>query len=370
MAKRKKSIMIIGYGSRAQGWRRAIQKHPDYELTGIIDTDTELLENLPFDLIHLDKDCAYVSIEDACKYGQKPDVVLIATPIYTHHSIVRESMQLGINVICEKNMASTIHQGKQMVQMAIDHPELSTAISTQYRYTQKIWTAKKFYTSPEKEELVGNIGMIKWEDYGYRGESRWGWRRFLENIYLEDMSVHWFDCLRYITGLECVHVKADAFMPRYSTWHGSSTVFASLAFAEPQYYNDRHNWIWVDFAGDWQKRGQTFEVQEMYGEKGQCKLTGQWGIEIKHYTDIMNTTKFEEDGYLPQQDVENMGTTYTDDMIILEQMSRSIDSGGQKQPGTNFKEAFKSFAISQAAKESSEMGYAVNPMKYWKDWLL
>jgi len=40
-------------------------------------------------------------------------------------------------------------------------------------------------------------------------------------------------------------------------------------------------------------------------------------------------------------------------------MSRGIDSGGQKQPGTNFCEGFKTFVATQAFKESSYTGKAV-----------
>ncbi|MHA1870556.1 MAG: Gfo/Idh/MocA family protein, partial [Promethearchaeota archaeon] len=360
--------MITGYGGQGNSWRRSIEKHPDWELIGIIDSNTELLESIPYETLGLDDDAGYTSIEEAVRFGEKPDCVVIATPINTHHSLVRETMDLGINVICEKNMAGNIHQGKQMVQKALEHPELCTAMGTQYRYGISVWTAHQFYRSPEKEEMIGKVGMIKWEDYGYRGEKRWGWRRFLPDIYLEDMSVHWLDSMRYITGMEFVYAQGSTFMPRYSDWHGSSTVVATLALAEPQFYNDRHNWIWVDFAGDWQKRGPVFSVKEFYGEKGQFKIHDSWGCEVKRYIDPNDTRKYEEDGYLPQQDVENLGTNYTGQLIILEQMKRGIDSGGEKQPGTNFVEGFKSFAVSMAIKESSELGISVNPMKYWKTW--
>ena len=51
-----------------------------------------------------------------------------------------------------------------------------------------------------------------------------------------------------------------------------------------------------------------------------------------------------------------MGTNYTGQGIILEQMSRGINSGGEIQPMTNFKEGFKSFAVSMGAIESSFTG--------------
>src|SRR5271157_387907 len=370
MANTKKKIMIIGLGGMGSGWAREIKKHPDYELRGIIDTDTELLENVPKMNLGLDGDQTYVSIEDACQFGEKPDVAVIATPINTHSGLVHEVMALGINPICEKNMASDLPQARQMVQLAKDHPELCTAVGTQYRYGGHIWTAKKFFE--QQNNPIGQLGMILWEDYGYRGDKRWAWRRFLQEVYLEDMAVHWFDTLRYITGMNIVQVKADTFKPVYSSWYGSSTVFANLALAKPENYSNRHEWVWCHFAGDWQKNGPTSHRQEFYGGTG-CAKVGEFGIEIKTYKNLQDTSKyFEEDGFLaidagPRENLPDVN--YEGDGMILEMMSRGIDSGGQIQPGTNFLEAFKSFVVSVACKESSFTGQSIWVPNYWKNFL-
>ncbi|MEX2683915.1 MAG: Gfo/Idh/MocA family protein [Candidatus Sigynarchaeota archaeon] len=371
MPKKKKTIAICGYGGMGHAWARDIKNHPDYELRGIIDTDTELLENIPKMNLGLDEDQGYISLEDMVRFGEKPDVVVIATPIPTHSGLVREAMDLGVNVICEKNMASDLHQAKQMVQKAIDHPELCTAVGTQYRYSPVNWAAKKFFELDPNP--LGKLGMILWEDWGWRGEKRWSWRRFLPDIYLEDMAVHWFDTMRYITGMDIVQVKADNFMPRYSGWFGSSTVFANLALAKPEHWKDRHEWVWCHFAGDWQRgpiKSDRSSRQEFYCAKGFAKL-GQWGVETFKYKQMdVQSNDFEEDGFLLADagPMEGIGDFHGDSMI-LEMMSRGIDSGGEKQPGTNFKEAFKSFVVSVACKESSFQGTSVWVPKYWKDFL-
>lgn len=195
----KKTAIIIGLGEIGRSWLRELRRHPEWECIGIVDTDTELLENLKS--FGIDEENGYISIEDAVKYGEKPDLAIIGTPIYTHHSLARECMDLDINVICEKNMASTIYQAKQMVQAAMDKPYLCTALGTQYRYETPQWNAKKFL---QEENQIGELGMISWYSADYRGEKRWGWRRWLQDIYLEDMAVHWFDTLRYITGMDIV----------------------------------------------------------------------------------------------------------------------------------------------------------------------
>jgi predicted dehydrogenase len=361
--------VIIGFGGHARGsWFNNIKKHPDFKLEGIIDSDTELLENVPKMIPGLTEDDCFMSIDDYVEMKGKPDLAIIATPIYTHHILVTEAMELGINVICEKNMASTIYQGRQMVQAAIDHPELSTAIGTQYRYFTKFWTAHKFFTTPA-ENPIGDISYIRWESAGNWGEKRRGWRRWLPEVYLEDMCTHWFDLLRYITGMDVVQVKCDSFIPKYSNWKGSSTTFVNLALANKKDYDNRHNWVWAQLYGDWQARGKNeghgFHV---YCEKGQAKITDSWGLELQLYKDA-DGHNIEEDGYMPQANIENLGTDFTDQAIILEMTKRCIQSKGKNQPGTNFKEAFKSFAISMAAIDSSRTGQSIWVPDYWKGFL-
>src|SRR5271157_3397587 len=364
----KKKIVIIGFGGQGRHWFREIQNHPDFELTGIIDTDTEMLEHLKeMTAGMVDNDQGYVSIEDCVQFGEKPDVAVIATPINTHHSIVRETMALGINTICEKNLASTIQQGRQMLQCALDHPELVTAVGLQNRFGYGFWTAQQFLRSKECEEKFGKLGVIKWYDSGYRGEKRWGWRRYLMEIYAEDQCTHWYDSLRCITGLDIVQVKADCFMPQYSDWHGSSTIMANLALAAPENYKHRHKWVWCQLFGDWQLGGPPSSSFQFFGEKGQFTIASL-GLELKIYKDPTNRTiKIEEDAYLPVDAGPIRNTPYVHQGVILEQVSRGIDAGGAIQPDTCFKEAFKSFAVSMGAIESSHTGQAIWVPKYWED---
>ena len=83
------------------------------------------------------------------------------------------------------------------------------------------------------------------------------------------------------------------------------------------------------------------------------------------------TDDFEEDAYLAMDagPMEGLDVPHTGQAMILEQMSRGIDSGGEIQPGTNYKEAFKSFAVSVACKESSFTGKAIWVPDYWKNLL-
>ena len=57
MAKKRntKTVTITGFGGIGHSWLRAINQHPDFELIGIIDIDTEMLENVESFGIGLDE---------------------------------------------------------------------------------------------------------------------------------------------------------------------------------------------------------------------------------------------------------------------------------------------------------------------------
>jgi predicted dehydrogenase len=363
----KKSVILIGFGNQGHEWFHSIHQHPDWELIGIVDSNTELLGHVPTINIGIGEDQVFPSIEDAVRYGQKPDLAIVAVPIYYHHLITKSVLDLDINVICEKNMATTIYQGRQMVQLAKDKPHLCTAVGTQYRYQTRYNTAYMFFR--QENVPIGPLGIIKWESHDFRGEVLKPWWFAQQDVYLEDMSIHWFDMIRYISGMDIVQVKADVFMPRYTTrWQGSTEVHALLALACPEDYENRHEWVFCDFYGGFQRGGSTFNDFEFFGRDGQVKIE-DFGMAIKTYTDPtrVDLGKFEEDAYLASDAGPVIeGTTFTGQEAILDHMSKAIDAGaGKHQPPTNFREAFKSFAVTMAAQESSRTGKTVWVPDYW-----
>ncbi|MFX0098438.1 MAG: Gfo/Idh/MocA family protein [Candidatus Hodarchaeota archaeon] len=360
-----KTAFIIGFGGHARNsWYKALNEHPDWKLTGIIDTDTELLENIPKLAPELDEDQGYIDLQDALLHGEKPDMVVVATPIYNHHTIVKEAMDNGINVICEKNMASNIYMARQLVTAAMENPHLCTAVGNQYRFFVHFWTAHKFVNSEDNQ--IGKIHFVRAHESHNQGLNRRGWRRWLQDMNLEDQAIHYIDLVRYISGLDVVQVKADLFIPNFSKFQGSSTTLANLGLAKPEDYHHRREWAWCEYYSDWQRLGPNEELWEFSGDKGRFVVDPQWGVKMWLYTDDLGF-KWEEDGYLPGDAGPVRGTPYTGQKVILEQMSNCIDTKGNMQPDTNFLEAFKSFATTMGALESSRLGTSVWVPKYWED---
>lgn len=364
----KKKALIVGIGGHAHVWRKALLNHPQWELGAVVDTNTDKLEHAP-KVWGIGKEDTYTTMEEAMQFGNGPyDLAIIVTPTYTHHVLAMEALDLGLNVLCEKNMASTISQGREMVKCAGRHPELCTAIGTQTRYFPHNWTVKKTYL--ENKESLGKISSLNLTYLYNWGKTRQGWRRWLRDLFLEDMAPHHLDLLRYITDMDVVQVQgAVNFKPSFSYFKGSSTTFAILALATPENYTNPDEWIYATYRGDWQKKGELYHRVEVNCEEGEIDLFEQ------NKTKSITLTEFEDpEGFkyhsteIPiSSDVQFNSQNYASELFLLDELSRGINSKGNIQPSTNFLDAFKSFAITRGIVDSFEQKHAIYLPHYWEN---
>ena len=105
-------IGLIGYGSRGNLLFQVMKEAPGYEWAAICDIYEP----------HLDK--ARELTENKIKYFkdyrkllelQDLDAVIIATPLFEHYHMVMDALDAGKHVFCEKSMAMTPEQCKNMV---------------------------------------------------------------------------------------------------------------------------------------------------------------------------------------------------------------------------------------------------------------
>ncbi len=367
MENRVKRAIIVGIGGHAHAWKRALATHEDWSLAAIVDTNTDKLEHAP-STWGIPETHAYTTMEEAIHFSKEPyDLAIIETPTFTHHVLSMEALDLDLNVVCEKNMASSIDQGRQMVKAAHARPDLCTAIGTQTRYFTQNWTVKKYYL--ENKDKLDSITSLNLTYLYNWGKTRQGWRRWLRDLFLEDMAPHHLDLIRYLSDMDVVQVKGVNFKPSFSYFKGSSTTFAILALAKPEDYDNPDNWIYANYRGDWQKKGELYHRLDMNCVGGEINLLEKDGKKT------VSATLFEDpEGFKyhtaevsKTSDIEFNSKNYASELYLLEEMSKGIDSKGKDQPSTNFKDGFKSFAITQGIVESYETNKAVYLPKYWKN---
>jgi predicted dehydrogenase len=368
MVNKIKRALIIGIGSRAHIWKNALDNHPDWELAAIVDTDTDKLGHAP-QMWGIKETEAFTSMEEALEFGEGPyNMAIIETPTFSHHVLAMEALENGLNVICDKNMASTIEQARDMVKTAQKYPHLCTAIGTQSRYFPQNWSLKKYYL--EHQEQLGPITSLNLTYLYNWGKTRQGWRRWLRDLFLEDMAPHHLDLIRYLTDMDVVEVKGGVnFRPSFSYFKGSSTTFSIFALSTPENYHNPDNWVYVTYRGDWQKKGRLYHQIDFNCEGGELNLheeNKEKTITATLFTDSEGY-KFNTEPIKISSDIEYNSSNYASELYLLEEMSRGIDSNGKIQPKTNFKDAIKTFSITRGIVDSFKLGKAIFLPDYWKN---
>lgn len=104
---------VIGVGAMGRHHVRVLSEIPSVDLVAIADVDPVLAESVSsaFGVT------GYTDI-DAMLENEQLDIVSIVVPTSLHHEISIKAMKLGINVLCEKPIASTVNLAKEMIRVA------------------------------------------------------------------------------------------------------------------------------------------------------------------------------------------------------------------------------------------------------------
>jgi len=136
--------------------------------------------------------------------------VHICTPNHMHYEIAVAAIQKGLHVFCEKPLALTSEQSRELVDLAKQAGVL-TAINYNYRFYPAVQHARGMV----KADKIGKVNIIignylqDWllydTDYNWRLEKEIGG----ESRAIADIGSHWCDLAQHVSGLKIVSVMAD-----------------------------------------------------------------------------------------------------------------------------------------------------------------
>jgi predicted dehydrogenase len=108
------NIALIGYGYWGKNIARAIFKSLNCELLVIVDTDLQKLAEAQRDFPLVQTLNHHKIILD----NSRIDAVVVATPVSQHYAIVKECLKSGKNVLCEKVLALTEQNHRELYLLA------------------------------------------------------------------------------------------------------------------------------------------------------------------------------------------------------------------------------------------------------------
>ena len=138
------------------------------------------------------------------------DAVIVATPNYTHRDVLAPLFDAGLNILCEKPLATAIDDARWIVERAAATPGI-------------FWTAMEYRYMPPAAEFIaqvhagrtGRLHMLSIREHRFPFLPKVGdWNRFSANTggTMVEKCCHFFDLMRLIVQSEPVRVYCSGAM--------------------------------------------------------------------------------------------------------------------------------------------------------------
>lgn len=192
----KKRVAVIGCGRISAMYKQVFLEMQDkLEIVYAIDKDI----NRANDFASNFTGCSALNNYRDLNKGMV-DVVHILTPHFLHkeHSIY--CMEQGFNVLCEKPIATTLEDAKEIIE-CVDRTHSTYGIIFQNRYTEGIQKLIEIKNSGELGKILGASSILTWHRPPSYYECDWKgtWAKEGGGVVI-DQAIHSLDLVRYVVG--------------------------------------------------------------------------------------------------------------------------------------------------------------------------
>ncbi|CAM3928714.1 oxidoreductase [Lederbergia lenta] len=316
----KLKVIQVGTGGFGTSWLEIIDNFEAIELVGVVDVNHKNLLNAKEFIKNNKVEYFTDHLEAFSKI--KADIAVIITPPQTHKRLALDALENNLNVFMEKPIAHTLEDALELLEKSKQYRKF-VMISQNYRWRPEIEAVKQ---AVQKEK----IGKIEYVEWNFRRATKFGgWRDQYEEILIEDMSIHHFDLMRHILGVEPSTVFAKSMKPSWSWFNGKSTATVIMNFEN----------VLINYFGSWVTRGKETPWN------GEFKLVGEKGV-IELNDDCPSITF--ADGMF--KELLPVPMEFEDREYSLYEMTEAIKEN--RKPITDIADNINSFAIVGAALES------------------
>ncbi len=144
----------------------------------------------------------------------RPDLVINVTPPNLHTALNRKLLSAGYPVLCEKPVAENPEDARELLAFYRRHGGF-LMIADNYRYAPVFRRCREVLASGK----IGNIHSVQCRFRHYHPDFSAFYHGKLDQPLLLDVTVHHLDTARYLTGLEPVRTRCEAWSAPYA-WYG------------------------------------------------------------------------------------------------------------------------------------------------------
>lgn len=232
----------MGAGNWARSWGPIVKACQRVEIAGWVDirpdAAAQAAQRLGLEKIHTGTDL------DRAIALARPDFVINLSVPTAHRDVSIEAMEAGLPVLCEKPMAASMEQAREMVAVSERTGRL-LMISQQRTHDPRLWAMRRLI-----DDRVGPLAILN-SDF-YIGHPTGAFHHDMPSPLLLDMAIHTFDAARSICGADPVAVYCEHFNPPWSWWKGNASTTAIFEMTGGLRYTYRGSWCSQGFRTSWQ----------------------------------------------------------------------------------------------------------------------
>lgn len=236
----------VGVGGFGGVWANALKNDKRAKVVGLVDISAEALEKVCDKHGH-DRSICFPTLEKALKTVEA-DALVCVTPPRLHRKPVVTALRAGLHVISEKPMAESMTDCKAML-TAAKKTRKHYVVSQNYRYNGIMCAIHDLI----RKGCIGTVGQVKIDFF--MGVGFGGFRATMDYPLIIDMSIHHFDLIRFLTGLNPVSARGEAWNPSWSHFKGDCS--SSVVFEMTRKARVLYNGSWCakgsysDWNGNW-----------------------------------------------------------------------------------------------------------------------
>ncbi len=330
-------VGVIGAGYFARFHHDAWNRLPGADLTGVADPNCEALKGALADYNGVGH---FASLEELIAKTQ-PHLIDVATPPQTHADLVAQAAHHGLPVICQKPLAPTFEEARQIVE-ASENSGITLVIHENFRFQPWFREARRLIDTGHLGDLHGVAFRLRPGDgQGERAYlDRQPYFQEMEHFLVHETAIHFIDTFRYLMGeVSAVTARLRRLNPHIAGEDAGYILFDFASGAGGCFDGNRLN----DHAADNTRR--TMGEMWLEGSAGVLRLDGMgrlwWkphgGDEAEHAYDWRDQGFAGDSLFALQSHVidhligggplENSGRDYLCNLEIEEAVYRSAETG-------------------------------------------
>lgn len=288
------------------------------------------------------------------------DLVSICVPNFLHHEVALAAAEAGKDVVCEKPLATTVEQAREMVEV-FGRRGLRLMYAEDWNFAPALLRAKQIV----EEGAIGDLLFVKAKETHNGSHSPFAQKlAFCGGGALLHLGCHPAAFVRHITGREVVEVvaKTSGGLEKNLVHHGLEGEDLGVAILTLD------NGACAVIEGNYITQGGMDDSVELYGTKGVLKANLTFGSPLSVYSPVGYSYVVEKAdlsvGWTTPAVDEFYSLGYQNE---LAEFVRCVKEGRPAPAGGTGEDGLAALAIIKAAYLSAQEGRPVNPLKLWKE---